>query len=212
MKTTFVCLANSKKESGRCIAGIELQNNNKPLLVNGKPKWLRPVYKTEHGEVPTNLVSHIKLLDIVEIEITDEVPNGFQFENVHFDTKSISIIGKFPIDDINRLCNNPLDYIFGNKGKAVSESEINFVNHSLILIKVNEYEVFEKTYPDNLVKQIRVKFSYNIHQYDFPITDLTFCSEFRSNNNIFTKTPIYLTLSLAANHNGWHSKLVAGIV
>lgn len=211
MKTTFVCLANSKKESGRCIAGIELQNNE-PLLVNGKLKWLRPVCKNEHGEVPTHLVSDIKLLDIVEIEITDEVPNGFQFENVFFNTKSISIIGKFPIDNINRLCNNSLNYIFGNKGKAVSESEIDFVNHSLILIKVNEYEIFEKTYPDNLVKQIRVKFSYNTYQYDFPITDLVFCSDSKSNNNILTKTPIYLTLSLAVNHNGWHSKLVAGIV
>ena len=39
MPTRFVCLANSFKEGGRCFAGIELDANNKPLLVNGHPKW-----------------------------------------------------------------------------------------------------------------------------------------------------------------------------
>lgn len=211
MKTIFVCLANSKKENGRCIAGIELQNN-KPLLVNGKLKWLRPVCKTEHGEVPTYLVSHIKLFDIVEIDVTGEVPDGFQSENVLFNTESISIIGKYSISDINKICNDSSNFVFGNRGKAVSESDITFVNHSLIFIKVDEYEIFKKTYPDNPTPQIRISFSYNQIQYDLPITDSAFCDQYRLNNDILEKIPVYLTLSLAIKYNGWHSKLVAGII
>ncbi len=78
MKTTFVCLANSFKEGGRCIAGIEINGNN-CILINNKPKWIRPISQsTEHGQVPTYLVSHIKLLDIVEIDIIKIVPDDYQ--------------------------------------------------------------------------------------------------------------------------------------
>jgi len=212
MRTTFICLANSKKENGRCIAGIELKNGE-PLLSDGKLKWLRPVCKTTHGEVPLDLVSHIKLLDIVEIEILNKVPDGFQSENLLFDAKSITVIGTFSINRINQLYNNSVKFIFGNKGTAVPESEIDFIFNSLMIVQVNKYEIVEKSsaYYTNK-QQIRIKFSYNQNQYDFPITDLAFCNQYKLNNNIFIKTPIYLTLSLAVNHNGWHSKLVAGII
>jgi hypothetical protein len=40
MPTRFVCLANSFKEGGRCLAGIELDNNNNPIIENGHPKWI----------------------------------------------------------------------------------------------------------------------------------------------------------------------------
>jgi hypothetical protein len=35
MPARFVCLANSFKEGGRCLAGIELDNNNNPKIENG---------------------------------------------------------------------------------------------------------------------------------------------------------------------------------
>jgi len=41
MLTRFVCLANSFKEGGRCLAGIVLDNNNKPVIENALPKWIR---------------------------------------------------------------------------------------------------------------------------------------------------------------------------
>ncbi len=45
MMKYFVCLANSRKYSERCIAGIELAFNNpgyRILWMNGKPCWIRP--------------------------------------------------------------------------------------------------------------------------------------------------------------------------
>lgn len=59
MIARFVCLANSYKEGGMCLAGFELDVNNNPILINNHPKWLRPICKTNHGEIPKHLVSHL---------------------------------------------------------------------------------------------------------------------------------------------------------
>lgn len=44
----MLCLANSYKHGGRCIAGIEVTLDNKGYSivrdVNGVPKWVRPVF------------------------------------------------------------------------------------------------------------------------------------------------------------------------
>ena len=44
MNKTFVCLANSRKLSGRCIAGKEFSNN-----IPGD--WIRPISEREHHEI-----------------------------------------------------------------------------------------------------------------------------------------------------------------
>ncbi|MFO7906187.1 MAG: hypothetical protein R6U98_26250, partial [Pirellulaceae bacterium] len=46
--TEFICLANSRKHGGRCIAGIERRSG----------KWIRPVSDLDDGRVarPTRLV------------------------------------------------------------------------------------------------------------------------------------------------------------
>src|SRR5687767_10046766 len=93
MKTRFVCLANSFKEGGRCLAGIELDNKNNPKIEIGHPKWIRPICDTPHGEVPTYLVAHLEILDIVQIDIIgypDE--RDYQSENVLFDQNSLNVM------------------------------------------------------------------------------------------------------------------------
>lgn len=213
MKTTFVCLANSYKEGGRCIAGIEIQNGT-PSTVNNKPKWIRPVCKTEHGKVPENLVSHIKILDIVELNTTENTPDGFQSENILFDTNSIKVIGKFPLANIPMLCDSSVNVIFGNKGKAISEDCIGSLTYSLMMISTNDFESYEKIYEDNESKpQARLKFKYNFNEYDLPITDPIFLNLYKTNKNILIdKTVLYIVLSVGVIHKSWYYKLVAGII
>ena len=128
MKKQFICLANSFKEGGRCIAGIELINNE-IILNNNTPKWIRPISDKGHGEVETNLVSHLNLLDIVEIEVSQNVPSGYQSENALFDTSQIKIVGKFPITHLNTICTTNIDSIFGNKHKVVNSFDIEKLNY-----------------------------------------------------------------------------------
>ena len=113
MITKFICLANSFKEGGRCIAGIELDAQNTPVFEKGKPKWIRPVGNTRYGEVPTEIAAPFKLLDIIELDVTESQPQGYQSENVAFDEKSIRICGSFNQEELLTICDN-VSLIFGN--------------------------------------------------------------------------------------------------
>ena len=76
----IVCLANSRKLSGRCIAGKE-------LLQDGRPGgWVRPVSARENEEVSEHERqykdgSDPRLLDVIDVPLLHALPNGYQQEN-----------------------------------------------------------------------------------------------------------------------------------
>ena len=218
MKKLFICLANSKKYGERCVAGIEVKRSDKGTLVivnkGDKPKWIRPVTNLNYGAVPEHLVQDAKLLDVYEIDITEETPNGYQSENVKFNLKSLKKISSLGANNSNLevLKEDNRSTLFSNRGKAVPEDRINDVDYSLVLLKAEHPEIFTKTY-DSGGTQIRIKFHYKGNQYDLPITDKDFLKQYTVNNSIFDNADtIYVTVSLGVVHEGWHYKLAAGII
>jgi len=213
MPTRLICLANSFKEGGRCIAGIELDSNNIPVFVNSIPKWIRPVCNTEHGEIPNNIAQPFKILDIIELDVTGLKPESYQSENVTFNETSIKTVGTFERNKLVNLCDGR-SLIFRNKGKAVSLDAIGTLNHSLMLASVNQFEVTQKIYEDKPGKsQIRLVFTYNDNRYDFPVTDPVFLHRHQGNPDFLVgAAQVYLCLSLGIAWEGWHYKLIAGII
>jgi hypothetical protein len=210
----IVCLANSFRVGGRCLGGIELDQNNNPVIQNGRPKWIRPVCNTEHEEVPTHLVSHISLLDIVEFQAIQETGHGHQSENVLFNTNSIQTNGRFPLSRLNTLIdNNRFNVLFVNRGAAVPEHLVDGLKHSLMLIELTAFETNERIFEGKPFPQIKLSFRHNGNLYNLPITDPSFLHRYGINNNILQgRQRVYVSLSLAAPHEGWSSKLVAGII
>jgi len=210
----IVCLANSFRVGGRCLGGIELDQNNNAIIQNGRPKWIRPVCNTEHEEVPTHLVSDISLLDIVEFHAIQATGHGHQSENVLFDTDSITTNGRFPISQLDNLIDNRrYSLVFANKGAAVPEHKVDELSYSLILLSLTEFETNERVFENKQYPQIKLSFRHNGNLYNFPITDPSFLHRYGLNNNILQgKQKIYVTFSLAAPHEEWSSKLVAGIM
>lgn len=215
MKKRFVCLANSYKEQGRCVAGIELDAKGNIIIEDGKPKWIRPVSAEGHGEVSSNLVSGIGLLDILEMDVTEECPDGHQSENVFFDEKSIERVGTLSKGKLNKASEES-KYIFATRYSSLSEEVIEKLSHSLMLIETDNFEIIEKPneqkpkYP-----KIRLKFSYNGFEYDLPITDPDFQKRYWKNPKILSKiNSIKLCLSLGVKFSGTNRyyKLVAGII
>ena len=162
----------------------------------------------------THLVSHINILDIIEVEITNyPETNNYQSENAYFRENSLRVIGNYDSDELDRLCDNR-NLIFGNRGKAVSEEAIGNTTFSLMFIKVTTFEVIEKTYEDNPNKsQIRLVFSFNGNQYDLPVTDPVFLHRYQTNPDFLENfNQLYVSLSLAVEWKGWYYKLIAGII
>jgi hypothetical protein len=210
MNTRIVCLANSYKEGGRCIAGVKLDERGAPE----KPvKWIRPVCMTTEGEIPTQWVQTIRPLDIIEFEKTADAPKSFQTENIFFDEKSLQVTGKFPLDGLEELCDQRQFLLFGSKTKAVEQNESKKLNHSLTMIYTTHFKVYEHQYEDKTRSQVRLRFSFDIFSYDFPVTDPVFLSNYQQNKQLLADVEkLYLTLSLGRLHEGWHYKLVACVL
>lgn len=220
MKRLFICLANSKKYNQRCIAGIELTKSSHTgykyqiIKQEGGPIWIRPVSDSEHGEVSSELVDHINLLDIVEINVTENAPQGYQSENVLFDNHRLQVIDRIDKIDalIDKLLTTDSQTLFGNTERAVHINDVGQLDHSLILIKPSNVHIYEtKSIKEN--PQTRSSFIYNTTRYDLPITDIDFEEKFNQNPNILqVSTHIYFTVSLGVEFNQQHYKLIAGIL
>ena len=96
------------------------------------------------------------------------------------------------------MCHNVYNsLIFGNRGAAVSQDTIDRANYSLMLIRLEEFEISERKYEDREYSQVRIVFRYNGNRYDLPITDPTFLHRYGNNAEILEGVDnILLSLSL----------------
>jgi hypothetical protein len=222
MKRYFICLANSRKRGGRCIAGIEInfdseQKKYSLIKTEGRPVWLRPVSNTEHGEVDTDLVKNIFLNNIVELDATTDASAGYQSENIKFTLQSIKKAGKISVSKevLDGFAEEDFENIFGNVGKAVHPDRIEDLKRSIFFIKVENPSIHKQTnnYDGKITVQHRMHFSFKGTDYDFSLTDPVFVAKYEADNEILKSvSDCYLTISLGVLHLGWYSKLVAGVV
>lgn len=210
----ILCLANSFKEGGRCLAGIQLDPHNHPVLHSNRPVWIRPVSDTEHGQVPNELCIGISALDVLEFDEAVVNGTGYQSENTTFNDQSIKVLDRLTKEDLNELCDNSrLNTIFGNRGKAISEEAIQHINYSLMLLKISDFQIINKTYEDRERPQVRLTFRYNGNLYDLPVTDSVFLYMHKRNANILERvSEIFVVLSLSVPFENWYYKLVAAII
>lgn len=219
MQTHFLCLANSKKYTQRCIAGIVLQptpsgKHNIVRQPNGNPRWIRPVARNETGEVPEKAVKHIKLLDIVEMSTTEAHPQGHQQENWFFENEVLPKLRSVPPDPaiLDKLVTPAPAGLFGDVHAAIGVDQAAYLDHSLLLVKVTEATPrFAPTSTERV--QVRLTFSYGNMVYDLPITDIDFRLLFYKDCFVLRrKQHVYCTISLGQAYNGYYYKLVAGVI
>lgn len=217
MDKYFICLANSYKRGGRCIAGVEVVPNSdaKWKLVrndDGIPRWIRPIARTTYGEIPNFVGESIKLLSIVKLTNVVPCPENAHTENVyysHIEQCDDDITQESNV--MNQLIDTKHQSIFHNRGRAVSAEMLTGINYSLMLIhpeKASAYIDVNREKSKN-----RMCFSYYGVEYDFPITDPSFIECLKKNPEKYANmNDVYLTLSLGLEFEGWHHKLVAGVL
>ena len=154
----IVCLANSRKISGRCIAGKIIETN----------EWIRPVSnrdteeiseeerRYENGEMP-------QLLDIIDIQVKEHRPKLFQNENYLIDNGFYWTKIGYYNEDIMQLLDTPND-LWGTQSSSYQGCSDRFpeniasnYSNSLYLIKPQSLKIIvrEEGFVQNLIIIIR---------------------------------------------------------
>ncbi len=210
MKKRIVCLANSRKVGGRCIAGKVV-----PKLV----EWIRPVSARPAEEISLTEMQYANgglphLLDILEIDHLQPNPKRFQTENHLIDPGVNWVkIGVFPRKDLNTSCDSP-DSLWNahqnsywGKNDRIMSGETNDLKQSLFLIRIDTSEIVVRD-EDAFFghsrghKKVRVEFEYNGVDYRLPVTDPDMESKCQANDDgtYPMVTSCYTCISLGLPH------------
>lgn len=215
MDKLILCLANSYKHGGRCIAGIEVSLQEGQLSINkssyGIPIWIRPVSHSAAGEVPLSDATGIKVLSVVKIVNACYVGSGSHSEDYYY-TKLQLLDTLNPSDEfLKKYTDTWHNCIFGNRGRALTPDAFQNGDYSLMLIRTEGSEIYLDT---RYTPKPRIKFNYNGNEYDFPITDPEYLNRLRLDASLYKSGygVLYIVASLGVMHDGWHSKLAATII
>ena len=217
----IVCLANSRKLSGRCIAG--------PELVGDQPgAWIRPVSDRVNQEVSEQERqykdgSNPKLLDIVDIPMLEYHPTDFQQENWLLDPKCYwEKVGKYSWEDLDQF--SDIDGTLWRNGFGTSNGTNDHIPQqqaseehcSLKLIHVNKVRlrvfVPGEDYGNNK-RRVQAQFSFNNINYAIWVTDPDIERRYlKKEDGNYYMAESYLTISLGEPFKGNCYKLVAAIL
>lgn len=220
MRKLFVCLANSRKYSGRCIAGVELRygaDGRLRMVENAQhqPQWIRPISQSDFGELSAHWVRHIRLGDLVEVEITEGGchSNSYQSENVYFEKDSIKVVEKLPLthERLEKLSLHESTPLFGSRGLAIPIERIAGLYSSLTFVKIQNPAIHWRD-EIGARPQERLNFTYNECEYNLALTDIEFVEKYMVDNDILQKAnQVYLTVSLSMPYESKLYKLAAGV-
>ncbi len=158
---------------------------------------------------------HIKLGDLVEVEITEGgcLQNSYQSENVYFEKDSLRVVEKLQLthERLEKLAIQLPTPLFGCRNRAISIERITGLYESLVFIKVQKPCL---RWRDEIGHrpQERLSFIYNGSEYDLALTDIEFVEKYMSDNDILQKAnETYLTVSLSMPYDNKLYKLAAGV-
>ena len=220
---TLICLANSRKISGRCIAGIEVDSN--PY------KWIRPISDRDTGEISEEERRYEngdmpQLLDVIQIPMLKAAPHSFQQENhIIDDTEYWEKKGVIDFKELAKYVETKQDELWmdGNSSynglnDRVSTKLADSFKHSLYLIKPENLKIVvsvEGAEFNNAKRKVRALFSLGRTSYKLGVTDPRIEKKYLSSSDgeyDLSKKVAYICVSLAEEYAGNCYKLVASII
>lgn len=217
MDKHFICLANSYKRGGRCVAGVEIDidaDNRWSVRkdTTGKPIWIRPIDRhTEYGEIPEGDAHFLPLLSIVKITDVIPCPQYAHSEDAYFD--SMFPIGKvLPYPEVMwQLADYVHPVLFYDSEYSISIDAYNRGDYSLMLIHPESFSFHLD--PTKARAKYFMTFRYNGVTYDFSVTDPYFYAYINQNPDALESlSDVYLVLSLGLEYEERHHKLIAAVI
>ena len=218
----ILCLANSRKPGGRCVAGKEFANG-------AAGAWIRPINIQNHNSISEEDLHYgdgtsADVLDIISIPMISATPQAHQRENHVIDpnyywTKQgratwAQIVAATDANQGTLWTNGDSSY-HGHNDK-VAEALANTLTSSLKLIAPTRMELhvgFESMYGGGAKRKVRADFDFNHVRYNFVVTDPHIEDEyFAGQDGTYPVANSRLCVSLAEAINGLAIKLVATVL
>jgi hypothetical protein len=215
----IVCLANSRKHSGRCIAGKE-------VLTNGYGGWVRPISarpaaeiseeerRYENGDDP-------RVLDIIDIPMIGASSHSYQSENYMIDAQGYwTKTATLSWDDLKQLVDKPTslwsngDSSYNGQNDRVKVELASKLTNSLALIQPEAINIQVKVEgAEKTRRKVRADFRYQGASYSLVVTDPIAERLFLAKaNGTYPLESVYLCVSLGEQYDGSCYKLVAAII
>ncbi|WP_089937417.1 dual OB domain-containing protein [Candidatus Entotheonella palauensis] len=218
----IVCLANSRKNSERCIAGRE-------VIGTGFARWIRPVSAPSNRAISQRQQRYkndkdVSVLDIVEIKMRCSQPNGYHQENYLIDDVPWVKTGILSWQELQSAVEDPggplwiNDYSSSNgQNDRIPEVCLSGLNRSLYLLRPDRLKVIKvprRGYSGSTQPQVRACFHICGQSYSIAVTDPWMEHQMRLNSNgHMTYEDVLLCISLGeVFEDGFAYKLAAGVI
>lgn len=217
----IACLANSRKLSGRCVAGRE-------VTPNGGGNWVRPISVRPAEEVSKyerqyEDGSDPRVLDIIDVPLLSPKPNPYQPENWLLDPDRYwERVGRLSWDDLSSYTEEPSTLwengLSTNSGSndQVLPSNATGLSHSLYFLYIRDIwlRVFAPGAAFNRPKRrVQALFRHQGVSYAIWVTDPV-CEDkyLAGTNGDYQIGECYVTVSLGEPYEGYCYKFVAAII
>ena len=216
----MVCLANSRKLAGRCVAGR--------LLEDCQPKgWVRPVSNREHEEVSEYERQYYdgsdpKLLDVIDVPLLEPRPKNYQPENWLLDPEAYwekhSQVSSKDLDHLTDpvadLWTNGMHTVPGNNDRF--DVRDNQLEYSLRFIKLPALRLIvcvPGVAFGNHKRRVQAQFIHNREEYRLWVTDPKYEREYSQRKiGNYDLGECFATISIGEPMGGYYYKLVAAII
>lgn len=204
--THIVCLANSWREGGRCVAGVTLGS-----------EWVRPVSATggalKEADCLLDTGVSPKLLDVIEIPLGQTCPTQAQPENRYVEQGAWRFVRHLqgrPAMNLLTGLEQSDDLLFGSSGDSIEAADLDNApsSSSLTIVQPVSVRWYVRARPGSR-PQTRGVFSLQHTMYDLSLTD----PEFAPADGATTDSP-FLTISLGEEYveTGRCYKILAGVI
>lgn len=207
----IICLANSTKIGGKCVAGKTVDTK----------EWIRPV--SEQGKLTNELIRYNngdlpKLLDIMRVHYKKLQPTPYQPENILISDERWEYLERWPEGKLDSLCDKPKEIFINQDRRDRIAAEFlgkNMLGFSLLLVKPTAIKLLREDYETR--KRLKASFIYNDLEYNLWVRDPNFEEKYAGKKEGSYKLDsknVYLCISLTAPYkeDGYCYKLVASII
>jgi len=219
---SIVCLANSRKPNGRCVAGIELAQGR-------RVGWIRPVSARDHEELSENEYQypdgcHPRPLDVIDVPLIEPKPWDYQQENWLLDpSKRWERVDRLTWDDLPKLADSSERLWYNlyssqnGKNDRVPLRYAKTLVSSLQLIRVDHVTLSVITSPADYRRtrtRLQGMFRYGRDDYRLWVTDPIYEREYLARQvGDYPIGESFVTVSLGEPHIDEHCyKLIAAIM